>query len=201
MIMKLILASASPRRREILSNIGTDFDILVPEFDERKFIENELLRGDISPQKQTVLLAREKAKRSYALVDNPENIAVLGVDTSVITDGIVLGKPKDEDDAVNMLMMLSGKCHRVVSGYAVVTSNGEEILDYDETFVYMRNFTESEARRYVKSEYVLDKAGAYAIQGRAAVFIEKIDGCYFNVVGLPIYKIANALNKLGFEFI
>lgn len=199
--MKLVLASASPRRKEILSNIGIDFEIVVPEFDERKFIENELLRGDISPQEQTVLLAREKAKRAYGLLNDAKNTAVLGVDTSVIADNIVLGKPKDEDDAVNMLMMLSGKCHRVVSGYAVITSNGKEILDYDETFVYMRKFTESEARRYVRSEYVLDKAGAYAIQGKAAVFIEKIDGCYFNVVGLPIYKVANTLNELGFEFI
>lgn len=199
--MKLVLASASPRRKEILSNIGIDFEIVVPEFDERKFIENELLRGDISPQKQTVLLAREKAKRAYNLLNDAKNTAVLGVDTSVIADNIVLGKPKDEDDAVNMLMMLSGKCHRVVSGYAVITSSRKEILDYDETFVYMRKFTESEARRYVRSEYVLDKAGAYAIQGKAAVFIEKIDGCYFNVVGLPIYKVANTLNELGFEFI
>lgn len=199
--MKLVLASASPRRKEILSNIGIDFDIVIPEFDERKFIENELLRGSISPQKQTVLLAREKAKRAYGLLADMTNIAVLGVDTSVIADDTVLGKPKDEDDAVNMLMMLSGRCHRVVSGYAVVTSDGEEILDYDETFVYMRKFTECEARRYVSSEYVLDKAGAYAIQGKAAVFIEKIDGCYFNVVGLPIYKVANTLSRLGFELI
>lgn len=199
--MKLVLASASPRRKEILSNIGIDFEIVVPEFDERKFIENELLRGDISPQKQTVLLAREKAKRAYDLLNDAKNTAVLGVDTSVIADNIVLGKPKDEDDAVNMLMMLSGNCHRVVSGYVVITSSGKEILDYDETFVYMRKFTESEARRYVRSEYVLDKAGAYAIQGKATVFIEKIDGCYFNVVGLPIYKVANTLNELGFEFI
>lgn len=199
--MKLILASASPRRREILSNLGIEFEVLVPMFDERKFIENELLRRDISPQEQTVLLAREKARRAHEMLENKADTLVLGVDTSVIVDDAVLGKPKDNTQAADMLMMLSGRDHRVVSGYAVILPDGSDICDCDETIVRMRNFSREEARRYVESEYVLDKAGAYAIQGHAAVFIEKIDGCYFNVVGLPTYKVANTLSKLGIGFI
>lgn len=199
--MKLILASASPRRKEILSNLGLEFEILVPKFDERKFIADELLRRKISPQEQTVLLAREKAYRAYEMLTNKDDTLVLGVDTSVIVDDAVLGKPGDNSQAVDMLMMLSGRKHRVVSGYAVILPDGSNICDCDETFVHMRSFSREEAKRYVESEYVLDKAGAYAIQGRAAVFIEKIDGCYFNVVGLPTYKVANTLSKLGIRFI
>lgn len=199
--MRLILASASPRRRELLSGMGAEYDILVPDLDERKFIEQELLRRDISPQEQTVLLAGQKALRALEELDEKQDAVVLGVDTSVVVDDVILGKPKDEDEAVEMLMMLSGRAHKVVSGFALVSSDGRRIMDYEETAVFMRAFTEDEARRYVKSEYVLDKAGAYAIQGKAAMFVEKIDGCYFNVVGLPVFRVANSLSQFGIELI
>ncbi len=198
--MELILASASPRRREILSNLGAEYKILVPEFDERKFIDDMLLRGEISPREQTVLLAREKAARALAMLDDKQGKLALGVDTSVVVDDIILGKPRDEAEAVEMLMLLSGRSHRVISGYGLVTESGEQ-TGYDETFVYMRDFDRDEALRYVKNEYVLDKAGAYAIQGRASLFIEKIEGGYFNVVGLPVYKIARTLKTYGIDLI
>ena len=201
-MIKLILASASPRRSELLSNVGVDYEIVVPKFDERAYMdEQELLRGFISPQEQTYMLAYQKAARALDCIDDKQNVVALGVDTSVVVDDIILGKPEDEQDAVRMLMMLSGRAHKVVSGFALVAGDGREYVSYEETKVYMRAFSEAEALDYVKREYVLDKAGAYAIQGKASVFVEKIDGCYFNVVGLPVFRVAQALKDFGIKVI
>lgn len=201
-MIKLILASASPRRSELLSNVGVDYEIVVPKFDERAYMdEQELLRGFISPQEQTYMLAYQKAARALDCIDDKQNVVALGVDTSVVVDDIILGKPEDEQDAVRMLMMLSGREHKVVSGFALVAGDGMEYVSYEETKVYMRAFSEAEALDYVKREYVLDKAGAYAIQGKASVFVEKIDGCYFNVVGLPVFRVAQALKDFGIKVI
>ena len=201
-MIKLILASASPRRSELLSNVGVDYEIVVPKFDERAYMdEQEFLRGFISPQEQTYMLAYQKAARALDCIDDKQNVVALGVDTSVVVDDIILGKPADEQDAVRMLMMLSGREHKVVSGFALVAGDGREYVSYEETKVYMRAFSEAEALDYVKREYVLDKAGAYAIQGKASVFVEKIDGCYFNVVGLPVFRVAQALKDFGIKVI
>lgn len=201
-MMRLILASASPRRSELLSNVGVNYDIIVPKFDERAYMEEQmLLRGYISPQEQTYMLAYQKASRALDCIDDKQKAIVLGVDTSVVVDDIILGKPKDEHEAVKMLMMLSGRAHKVVSGFALVAGDGREYTSYEETNVYMRAFTEAEALNYVQREYVLDKAGAYAIQGKASVFVEKIDGCYFNVVGLPVFRVARALEDFGIKVI
>ena len=201
-MMKLILASASPRRSELLSNVGVGYEIVVPKFDERAYMdEQELLRGFISPQEQTYMLAYQKAARALDCIDDKQNVVALGVDTSVVVDDIILGKPEDEQDAVRMLMMLSGRAHKVVSGFALVAGDGREYVSFEETKVYMRAFSEAEALDYVKREYVLDKAGAYAIQGKASVFVEKIDGCYFNVVGLPVFRVAQALKDFGIKVI
>ena len=201
-MMRLILASASPRRSELLSNVGVNYDIIVPKFDERAYMEEQmLLRGYISPQEQTYMLAYQKAKRALDCIDKKSDAVALGVDTSVVVDDIILGKPKDEHEAVKMLMMLSGRAHKVVSGFALVAGDGREYTSYEETNVYMRAFTEAEALNYVQREYVLDKAGAYAIQGKASVFVEKIDGCYFNVVGLPVFRVARALEDFGIKVI
>ena len=201
-MMRLILASASPRRSELLSNVGVSYEIVVPKFDERAYMEEQmLLRGYISPQEQTYMLAYQKASRALDCIDDKQKAIVLGVDTSVVVDDIILGKPKDEHEAVKMLMMLSGRAHKVVSGFALVAGDGREYTSYEETNVYMRAFTEAEALNYVQREYVLDKAGAYAIQGKASVFVEKIDGCYFNVVGLPVFRVARALEDFGIKVI
>ena len=201
-MIKLILASASPRRSELLSNVGVDYEIVVPKFDERAYMdEQELLRGFISPQEQTYMLAYQKAARALDCIDDKQNVVALGVDTSVVVDDIILGKPEDEQDAVRMLMMLSGRAHKVISGFALVAGDGREYVSFEETKVYMRAFSETEALDYVKREYVLDKAGAYAIQGKASVFVEKIDGCYFNVVGLPVFRVAQALKDFGIRVI
>ncbi len=192
---KIILASASPRRKELLANMGAEFDIIVSDFDERGFIEGLIRREpDISAARQTELLALQKARAVIGEVDKSEEFVIIGVDTSVVTENEILGKPLDEAEAVDMIMKLSGKTHRVISGFAII-SNDKEYSSYDETFVTMRNITNAEAVYYVKNEYVLDKAGAYAIQGKASLFIEGIRGCYFNVVGLPVYKLGEALKK------
>ena len=201
-MMRLILASASPRRSELLSNVGVNYDIIVPKFDERAYMDEQmLLRGWISPQEQTYMLAYQKAKRALDCIDQKSDAVALGVDTSVVVDDVILGKPCDEQEAVKMLMMLSGRAHKVVSGFALVSGDGREYTSYEETNVYMRAFTEAEALNYVQREYVLDKAGAYAIQGKASVFVEKIDGCYFNVVGLPVFRVARALEDFGIKVI
>ena len=201
-MMRLILASASPRRSELLSNVGVNYDIIVPKFDERAYMDEQmLLRGFISPQEQTYMLAYQKASRALDCIEDKQNAISLGVDTSVVVDDIILGKPRDEQEAVKMLMMLSGRAHKVVSGFALVAGDGREYTSYEETNVYMRAFTEAEALNYVQREYVLDKAGAYAIQGKASVFVEKIDGCYFNVVGLPVFRVARALEDFGIKVI
>ena len=193
---KIILASASPRRKEILSNIDADFEVIASKFDERDYIEKQIaLRGNISPQMQTMMLAEGKAKDVFSRLDKNDNFVVIGVDTSVVVDNTILGKPKDNKEALYMLSLLSGRCHSVISGFSVIGNNGKIITNFEETSVWVRDVSKTEAENYVNSEYVLDKAGAYAIQGKASLFIEKIEGSYFNVVGLPIYKLAKALNQ------
>lgn len=198
---KIILASASPRRRELLSNMGAEFEVITCELDERSFIDKQYaINGYMSPEKQTELLALKKAHRVCENADLGGEYVVIGADTSVITeDNVILGKPKSNDDAIAMLRLLSGKAHRVVTGIALTDSSGREYFSHETTLVYMRKISDTEARAYVESEYVLDKAGAYAIQGRAAMFIKGIEGCYFNVVGLPVYKLAAALKNFDID--
>lgn len=199
---KIVLASGSPRRKEILTNIGADFTVIASDFDERGYIEKEVaLRGELSPAMQTEMLAYGKAKSVYDTLDNSEEFVVIGVDTSVVVDGMIFGKPADEADAVRMLTAMGGRCHEVISGYAVINEKGESTVSHETTKVYMKPVSEELARNYIASEYVLDKAGAYAIQGKASLFIEKIDGDYYNVVGFPLFRIANTLSNYGIALI
>lgn len=200
---KIILASASPRRRELLSNMGAEFDIMTCDFDERSFIDAQYAADpSLSPEKQTELLALEKARRVHTSADISGEYVIIGADTSVVTcDNAILGKPKNESDALGMLSLLSGKTHRVVTGIALIDSTGREYHSHEVTLVHMREISEAESMAYIKQEYVLDKAGAYAIQGKAAMFIKGIDGCYFNVVGLPVYKLAAALKKFDIDLL
>lgn len=200
---KIILASASPRRRELLSNMGAEFEVITCELDERSFIDRQYaVNGYISPERQTELLALEKAHRVCENAEFSGEYVVIGADTSVITeDDVILGKPKSNDDAIAMLKLLSGKTHRVVTGIALTDSLDREYCSHETTLVHMREISDAEASAYVEHEYVLDKAGAYAIQGRAAMFIKGIEGCYFNVVGLPVYKLAAALKKFDIDLL
>ena len=186
---RIILASASPRRREILERIlGRSIQVVIPEVDE-------VVDINLSPAEQAKALALKKAE--YAARKIESGIVVAG-DTVVVVDGEVLGKPKDEREAREMLTKLSGKEHKVITGIAVINvETGEELVDAVETKVYMKKMTMEELELYIKSGEPLGKAGGYAIQEIGALLVGGIDGCFFNVVGLPISKLYEMLKQFG----
>jgi septum formation protein len=180
----LILASASPRRRELLAQTGLKFTVAAANL-------NEDLLPDEAAAAYVQRLAEEKAQAvwnahcSLDTVDDP--LIVLGADTCVVCDGHILGKPTDTADARRMLELLSGRTHAVLTGLAVV--GGSKIVrDAEITQVTFNQLNDAEIARYIASGEPLDKAGAYAIQGYAARWIPRIEGCYFNVMGLPIAR-------------
>lgn len=186
---ELILASASPRRSEILKAVGWKFEKRVADLDETE-LENE------NPADYVVRLAREKA---LAVAAKIENGLILGADTTVVIENEIIGKPKDFADAAEMLGKLSGRWHEVLTGVAVVKKNGSKTdikADFERTKVKFYSLSDSEINYLVERGEPLDKAGAYAVQGVAALFIERIEGDYWNVVGLPVqlvYKLAGQL--------
>ena len=182
---KLVLASGSPRRSEILTSVGWPFERVVADIDEAA-IEGE------SPDDYVVRLAREKAEAVAAKLD--ANAIVLGADTTVVIGREIIGKPTDLDDARRMLRLLSGRTHEVLTGVAIVRK-GNTTSDLERTFVEFAEMTGDEIEFLAVNGQPLDKAGAYAVQAQAALFIRKIDGDYWNVVGLPInlvYRLINA---------
>jgi septum formation protein len=186
-VRRLILASQSPRRKEILERAGFRFDIRATSVIE------ERADGE-SPEEYVKRLARDKAE-AVTLTDGE---IVLGADTTVLVGDQVLEKPGDAADAVRMLRALSGRAHRVLTGICL-RDKEKTVVDYAETAVRFIPLTEPEIAAYVASGEPMDKAGAYAIQGLASKFIESIDGCYWNVVGLPIALVYAHL-KGQFEF-
>jgi septum formation protein len=176
--MRLILASASPRRRELLANAGWNFEVIPSAVDEAP------LAGE-SPENYARRVARHKALDVASKL--PPGCIVLGADTVVVSDGEILGKPRDPADAVRMLRILSGVSHRVITGVCLARPPAEVLaLTHETTRVTFRALDESEIADYVASGEPLDKAGAYGIQGLASKFVTRIEGCYFNVVGLPV---------------
>lgn len=189
--MNIILASASERRKELLKRIVDDFQIVVSNFDENK-IEFE---GDCGSY--VVELAKGKALNVVATLDKQEDI-IIASDTVVFLDNKVLGKPRDKQEAFNMLKSLSGKTHQVYSGIAIYNTIKEEIItDYVCTEVKFSNIPDDIILKYIESGEPMDKAGAYGIQGYGGVFVEKINGCYYNVVGLPLNKLYFLLKEMG----
>ena len=181
--MKIILASKSPRRKELLENLGLKFQIITSEADESSYEKN--------PEDLVKILAKRKGD---AVVDklicegaDMTDTLVIACDTLVHFDGNILGKPKDRDDAHRMLSMLSGKSHGVSSGLYMYY-NGKVVVDHKTTRVDFAVITEEEIQSYLDTDEPYDKAGAYAIQGKASVFIYGFSGDYFNVVGLPVRK-------------
>jgi septum formation protein len=180
----LILASASPRRHELLQQAGLDFTVAAAGLNE-----------DLLPEETAAAyvqrLAEEKAQAIWNLhrsAHTPEDpLVVLGADTCVVSDGNILGKPVDSVDARRMLQLLSGRTHAVLTGLAAVTA-GRIVRDVEITQVTFNQLTAAEIAQYIATGEPLDKAGAYAIQGYAARWIPRIEGCYFNVVGLPIAR-------------
>ena len=180
----LILASQSPRRKEILSNAGIPFEVRAAAVDE------SLIDGE-SPGEYVRRLARAKA---FAVPMNPGEV-ILGADTTVVVDDVILAKPEDEHDARRMLAMLSGRAHVVVTAICLRHPGGE-IVDAESTLVRFVELTVEEIHAYAASGQPMDKAGAYAIQGLASKYADRIEGCYFNIVGLPISLVWKHLRTL-----
>ena len=182
----LILASASPRRKEILTQAGYEFEVMPSDASEVFY------DGDI--ERAVKENAELKAKSVFEKLSEPENTAVIGADTLVSLNGKILGKPKDERDAFSMLSMLSGKYHEVETGVCVI---GRDFLksDVSVTKVKFRDLSEKEIKDYIKTGEPMDKAGAYGIQEKGCVLAERIEGDFFNVVGLPIVKVHSALQE------
>jgi septum formation protein len=175
--MNLVLASQSPRRKELLSILGLPFTVIPASIEEIPF-ERE------TPEAFVVRAAREKGVEVASRVSRS---VILSADTVVTIDGEILGKPTDKDDAVRMLRKLSGRDHQVYTAVTVVNQTREETLEgLDRTRVWFKALSDEEIRDYLGRENVFDKAGAYAIQGYAGVYIPKIEGNYFNVMGLPL---------------
>lgn len=186
--MKIILASTSPRRSQLLKDLGLKISVVKSRVRESKF---DLRK----PEKLAKNLALAKAREAARKVG--EGI-IIGADTVVVLRGKVLGKPKDGREAEAMLRKLSGRTHEVITGLVVIdASTGRKTIDCVRTKVKFRGLTEEEISGYVATGEPLDKAGAYGIQGRAGVFVEKIDGCYYNVVGLPLARLAEILKDYG----
>lgn len=185
---KIILASQSPRRQELLNNIGVKFEIIKSDFCEN------ISRIDEKPEDIAEQLAYGKAKN---VSDKLEKGIVLGADTIVVLNGEIYGKPKDEKDAVRMLSNLSGKTHQVITGVALIDKeNGKTVIEHETTNVTFNKLTKEEIDAYIKSGDYIGKAGGYGIQNKGSILISKIEGCYFNVVGLPINKVYRMLKEL-----
>jgi septum formation protein len=187
----LILASASPRRSQLLAQAGFTFQVIPAHIPEDPY-PNEDPIGYVSR------LAREKAQAVFAqLSAHPQaggEVAVLGADTTVTLDNQILGKPEDPADAARMLRLLSGRTHRVITGVALVTAEHTQVAA-ETTAVHFLALSDEEIAAYVATGEPMDKAGAYAIQGRAARWIPRIEGCYFNVVGLPLALVSSLLES------
>lgn len=194
---RLILASASPRRREILARVGAEFEV-IPATGEEMLTSRK-------PEQAALELSRQKAEETAGTLSRDAgNIVVLGADTIVSLDGEILGKPKDKEDAVRMLGMLNGREHSVFTGVTMIVrgSGLEKIISfYEETRVFMYPMTEKQIQAYIETGEPMDKAGSYGIQGKCAVYIEKIVGDYYNVVGLPVAAIYQNLEKSGIEIL
>jgi septum formation protein len=188
MKVTFVLASASPRRRELLKNACADFKTIPSGVDE-KFREGESPRGHV------LRLAKEKA--AAVSRENPD-VWVLGADTEVIVDNEVLGKPATSEAAKTMLEKLNGRMHRVITGFSIMNrSAGVKTDGIVESQVFFREISDKEMDWYIKSGEPFDKAGGYAVQGKGAVFVKEIRGSHTNVIGLPLCEVVSALKSVG----
>ena len=189
--MKIILASASPRRKELLSQIIKDFEIIPSNFDESTINEKK-------PNKLVEKLSKSKGEEVFTRLNLREDFIIISADTIVFLNNKVLGKPKDKEEAYKMLKDLDNNKHEVYTGlFVLINKNGkqEKILTHSKTDVYFKKLTDKEILDYINSENTLDKAGSYAIQGKAREFVEKIEGNIETVIGLDVQKIEEILKK------
>ncbi|MBR6755479.1 MAG: septum formation inhibitor Maf [Peptococcaceae bacterium] len=187
--MDFVLASASPRRFELLQQVGAKFTVQVSEV-------QEVIDPALDVQETVQSLAWQKAKAVAATLQDG---IVLGADTIVVSEGVILGKPKTKEEAKEMLTSLSGKWHEVMTGVALIDASGKQKdwQSVEVTRVKFRNLTEQDIAAYIATNECMDKAGAYGIQGFGALLVEQIAGCYFNVVGLPLQRVAAGLFTMG----
>lgn len=209
---RIILGSASPRRRELLEQIGLEFEIVVSDAREHyKSTRPEDIVRELALMKAEHVAKeverREKERAEQASIpglDTGEahlrNVVILGADTIVVLDGQILGKPSDEEAAFSMLKSLQGRMHQVYTGVAVLNFDGSgslrTISHAEETKVYVHEMTDEEIRRYIAAGESMDKAGAYGVQGRFAAYIDRIEGDYYNVVGLPVAYLYHTVKEL-----
>ncbi len=185
--MKIILASQSPRRQEILTEAGLIYEIVPSKVDEK-------FNKSLSIEEAVIDLAHQKALWVYNETKDNEAL-IIGADTIVVIDEEVLGKPKDYNDAVRMLQMLENKMHQVFTGVSLI--KGAKTLNfYEKTNVYFKPMSKKDIARYIEEENVYDKAGSYAIQGEAMRYIDHIEGDYYNVIGLPIERLLKEMKKI-----
>ncbi len=197
--MKLILASASPRRRELLAQAGLKFTVAAANLNEDRLPDEAAAAyvRRLAEEKAVAVWNAHKAAPGFEDAhDDP--LIVLGADTCVVSDGHILGKPTDIADARRMLELLSGRTHAVLTGLAAVSAR-KTVRDLEVTQVTFNQLTDRDIAQYIASGEPLDKAGAYAIQGHAARWIPRIEGCYFNVVGLPIARTIALLEEVQTE--
>lgn len=184
--MEIILASASPRRKEILGNTNVKFNVIKSEIDE-VVLDNE------KPQQVVMRLAFEKC---LDIASNHEEDLVIGADTIVVLDDEILGKPKDENEAYEMIKKLSNRTHQVMTGISLINlHSNKKIIDCVVSDVKFKDLSEEDIRDYIQTNESLDKAGAYGIQSYGALLVEEIKGDYFNIVGLPISRLSDLLKE------
>lgn len=187
--MKIILASQSERRKELLDLIGLEYEVIVSNCEE-------IINPELTIEEQSKQFAYIKAKTVFDKTEGDR--LVIGSDTMVIKDGKLYGKPENEEEAIKMIETLQGAKHQVITSLCVLVKNNEnyeEYLDYDIADVYIKNMSKQEIEKWVKENEVLDKAGAYAIQSKFAVYVDKIEGNYSTVVGLPVHKLYDVLKN------
>jgi len=188
--MKIILASKSPRRKELLDLLDLDYEIIVSDADET-------LEEGLEVEEQAKRISFLKAKTVFDQTSGDR--IVIGSDTMVIKDNKIYGKPKDEEDACKMLEELKNSKHQVITGLAILVEKDgkyEEYLDYDTANVYFKDMTKEEIKEWIDTKQALDKAGAYAVQGKFMIHIDKFDGNYATVMGLPIHKVYDILKNI-----
>ncbi|MFL2803766.1 MAG: Maf family protein [Dehalococcoidia bacterium] len=190
--MKLILASSSPRRRELIETLGVDYDFISPHFIERKPL------GFESPMEYVIRMSLLKSLSVTSIVDN--DVLIIGSDTVVVHESNILLKPVDSDDASRMLESLRNKSHEVYTGICLLSLGSKKVItDFETTIVNMRDFSSEEISKYIESGEYVDKAGSYAIQSDEFHPVNNISGCYPSVVGLPVCKIARYLDKFNIK--
>ncbi|WP_422486249.1 Maf family protein [Gudongella sp. DL1XJH-153] len=186
---RIILASGSPRRKELLEQCGVRPEIIASDINEYVSYKN-------TPEETAMSLSFQKA---IDVASKAGDGIVIGADTLVVLEDEILGKPLNDKEAFSMLLKLSGKKHRVITGFSIIDLAGPtKIVEYESTDVYFRELSEIEISDYISTGESDDKAGAYGIQGKGALLVEKIEGCYFNVMGLPISRLNSSL-KLFFN--